>query len=690
MSHLIAPPTTRVQSPSNENLHHRIRRAVAALDPLSNPTTSPPSNSNRPSQQQQQQQQQQQPDAKESLNVGSSHRSRRKRSLDRRHRHSRDPHHSHSEDRDLKSSFYRRPQLSKMYPSSLSKPGNCIPEIIVENVEQVNPRSTSTTPPLPPNNAPSNHYNPNQPHRKRNHHNPSESSSHQDEDDDDDKGGESPARAINGDCRTEATTQQVRRAIAMFSSAQASQLQRLKRLMMAIFILSATFACTTVYLVKKGLDQTQFEDGYHSLSIQIMDQWRQRVIQTYMAMDVFVTDVVSVSQLSFVQPSLGIVSTSWPYVTLPDYAHRAQKFQTMNPATVHMGQYHVVQPDEREAWETYTATSSGWVGQSIQIQNGEDSSSSTLAQAQEVSASLPAFIHDYQGDTVPVGSDLLLPMWQSSPILITDPSIPNVYNLDGQASTLTEESVSQLMLRRVVLGPVRNLGVLPEGEPQGDAATTDTDLSRVVAAELGPQAMATNEWLQRLLLGTDREGTYAEPISDVYYPIVRNSDQSQVVGIFSMTIQWRAFLQSLLPFSVLGMEDSGTGGDIDIVVTNSCGQTFTYRVHSDHDDAAAAAGFESETMQYLGPGDHHEVAFDGWETSIKVHEILAESSYAGWPLTDETCPYTVLFYPTQTLQGAFATNNAMPLTAGTATLFLFAGTVILLYDFLIRISSRGT
>jgi xanthosine utilization system XapX-like protein len=183
-----------------------------------------------------------------------------------------------------------------------------------------------------------------------------------------------------------------------------------------------------------------------------------------------------------------------------------------------VGQYHLVRADQREAWESYTTTSRGWVSQQdlhIQEQQQQSTSGSSSTTAVlllssssllDPSTALVGIIHDNNGTRVPDEPSFFLPQWQSFPVLtvprMTDTPLspaPPVYNMDGRLSVMVgqilEQALPELLVGKVVSSAIRNL-VPPITKQQ---------------------------------LSMDH----------------------QVVGIFAVMIQWRRFLLDILPPKLL-------------------------------------------------------------------------------------------------------------------------------------------
>ena len=515
----------------------------------------------------------------------------------------------------------------------------------------------------------------------------------------------------------EALTQDVMaKSFGTLRVSQQTALTRLKFVLLAIFILCTIIGCTCVLIVTRNFDSNASNDIYQDLIEQVMDKLSTRWITTMTSLDSYIVAMVSVGQLSYANPKSGVISTTWPFVTLPDYAVQATKLQSLNPAIVHLGQYHVVRDDQRESWETYTTTSRGWLWQSVDVQEHFQNEKAVIDAGAGTSAPLDTIytedrIHNHEGP-VPPGPEFFLPLWQSSPLPASSDS--PVYNQDGRTSlgvsSSLEAALPELMNNRVVVGPVRNL---PPEELEDEVDGEDNERNRRLQQQV--DANATNSFLQHIL-GPDNP-TLAEPVSDIYYPIrtgaadfvyspysvtdtriavMDTSSKGVLVGIGSFTIQWRQLLKDLVPNDIPGLF---------VVVRNTCGQEFTYLVKPGSEAAVPATGngtVEDDgsgpglSLEFLGTGDHHDTSYDALEEIIYLPSILEQLRrddylplYTGIPLTETSCPYSIHLYPSDRLFDDLATDSPRVLMLATALIFIFCGSLFLLYDILIRVSNKG-
>ena len=166
-----------------------------------------------------------------------------------------------------------------------------------------------------------------------------------------------------------------------------------------------------------------------------------------------------------------------------------------------------------------------------------------------------------------------------------------------------------------------------------------------------------------------------EPISDIYYPIIANSNKHievkdgageeghNLVALFSISIYWRDTIRNILP--------EGTHGLL-VVFENPCNPTFTYEMNGPN-------------VIFLGAGDFHDQKFDNMVVGRVMTELseeaMEESSYSGIPIDEEFCPFHVSVYPTDQTQDNHTTLTPVYFMLVTVIIFAFTTVTFLVYDF---------
>eukprot|EP00536_Pseudo-nitzschia_multiseries_P000747 jgi/Psemu1/249906/estExt_Genewise1Plus.C_90109 len=167
-----------------------------------------------------------------------------------------------------------------------------------------------------------------------------------------------------------------------------------------------------------------------------------------------------------------------------------------------------------------------------------------------------------------------------------------------------------------------------------------------------------------------------EPISDIFYPIIdgannqidinrSNSNQQNVVGIFSLAIYWRDTIKNIIS------DGDGSRGLL-IVFENPCNPTFTYQLNGP--DAV-----------FLGAGDLHDRKYDHLMMSKTISELtesaMEESLYSGIQLDDEFCPFHISIYPSDATKNHYTTNTPIYFAMITVGIFFITASTFTFYEF---------
>lgn len=158
------------------------------------------------------------------------------------------------------------------------------------------------------------------------------------------------------------------------------------------------------------------------------------------------------------------------------------------------------------------------------------------------------------------------------------------------------------------------------------------------------------------------------PEVNIWYPVFDMLNVSQghnLVGILSLSAQWESFLLAYLPSRLEGLL---------VVVTNSCGQVFSFLV-------------SGKTVSYLGPNDYHTDEYEFYQQDFQLIDgrpLVTTRSR----LSDEYCPYKISVYPTDQMRVTFETSGPSTFAVGVAFIFLFTIGVFLLYDYLVERRQR--
>jgi hypothetical protein len=407
---------------------------------------------------------------------------------------------------------------------------------------------------------------------------------------------------------------------------------RLKQVVFTVSAVSALGVAFAVFFWTRQAELQNFEDAFYENSDKVLQGVTTSLLATLGAIDALLVNIVSFAKYS---------NSSWPLVTVPDYAVRAAKVRSLSKAVL-VGQYHFVTDAERSTWEEYSVANDHWVEQGIQVQQNDETYQGMITTDYDVRGD----IHDQTGTSTAPGP--YLPMWQQAPIVVPIDGAP--YNYNGYSSSGLSMAMEALMSEKVVISKVNNL--INPSDPSSEE-----------------QVKKSNDYI-KTYMGEDVDET--EPFSDIFYPILSNaadsvavpqdSDDSLFGGVFSLTFYWRDLLAEILP--------DGDHGLV-VVIGNECDQTFTYKLNG-------------PDVEYVGPGDRHESDFDNVDKQSAILDLAAlgnsGSYYTGLPQDNGTCPYFISVYPSQEMRDSYTTNNPIIYAVMAILIFIFTGAYFSIYD----------
>jgi hypothetical protein len=170
---------------------------------------------------------------------------------------------------------------------------------------------------------------------------------------------------------------------------------------------------------------------------------------------------------------------------------------------------------------------------------------------------------------------------------------------------------------------------------------------------------------------------------------IENPKDIEMVGFIGIPIFWRDLVTNLLP--------PGSDG-ILIVIENICNPAFSFQVNG-------------PDVEYLGRGDFHDPKFDSMEIGVssqhvsEFHHISlsdlrktskqswleelgsfaqGRESYTGLPLVNDTCPFYLRLYPSETMEADYENNDPILFTVCAVLIFAFTSAVFLMYDRLVE------
>jgi hypothetical protein len=333
---------------------------------------------------------------------------------------------------------------------------------------------------------------------------------------------------------------------------------RLKLLVLVILVVTTVGFAITVFLYTSDTEEDDFETQFSFDSTKIFESVGSTLDFTLGAVDSFLVGLVSFARFT---------NTTWPYVTLPDYAVRVAKLRSLSKAVL-VTQYHFVTDGQRAKWENYSVANDYWVDESIEVQTNDETYKGKIITDYWTRGD----IHDGAEPYTRPGP--YLPKWQQAPVIPTYAP----YNWDAMSFPSLANAWPFLVdEQRVVMSDVTNLPDLADPESIR-------------------QAEGNNRYIKDFI-GEDEDES--EPFGDLYYPILdtaadsvtipdeSGASSSRVVGIFATTFFWRDLLKDILP--------PGSDGAV-VVVGNDCTQAFTYKINGAHVSQTAEGQYHTCTF----------------------------------------------------------------------------------------------
>mmetsp|Transcript_8004 Transcript_8004/g.20080 ORF Transcript_8004/g.20080 Transcript_8004/m.20080 type:complete len:1233 (+) Transcript_8004:204-3902(+) len=425
------------------------------------------------------------------------------------------------------------------------------------------------------------------------------------------------------------------------------------RLAMIFILVASTVAVAVfVYMYTSGQQTAEYETAYMDDSIKVIES-----VGTQMDVKLGAVDAMSVTVVSYADST----GAEWPRVTVPDFAVRAAKVRSLTGA-VAVQMYTVVDEEQKQSWELYTAQNDGWVQEDIDIQKEDVTFTGIKDLPDYVPNEVDKGIHYNYTSAVPTSDGLYTPSWQQYPIIPNEKGVYE-FNDNGVENRYYGWAMEQaLSTHSVVIGTAVN--IVDPSNPD-----SPRDVQRF------------NDWASKLMLNNLADDDYTndldhtEPLSPFIYPVYAtvtdavktfNVQWAQEVALVVSYFYWRDFLKDILPEGERGLV---------VVIGNACNQSFTYQVNG-------------ADPVYLGPGDLHDPAYDDTEIRYNLKELSAANSgkkgtYSGLRING-FCPYTITTYASTDMESEYKTSDSIYFTVAIVLVFVFTAMVFLAYDKLVE------
>lgn len=137
---------------------------------------------------------------------------------------------------------------------------------------------------------------------------------------------------------------------------------RTKLAVLLVMVVSATVVAASVFLYLSGTEQAQFEKQFIEDSHKVLESFGSSLGKSFGMLDELAVNLVAFSKAT---------NQTWPFVTTPSFAARMAKLVPSTSA-VNINILHIVTPEDREEWDTYSVENDQWVNEAMEVQETFD------------------------------------------------------------------------------------------------------------------------------------------------------------------------------------------------------------------------------------------------------------------------------------------------------------------------------
>jgi hypothetical protein len=191
----------------------------------------------------------------------------------------------------------------------------------------------------------------------------------------------------------------IKRQQEEIARAESRSVRSFKAVVLVVLVVSAIGVALAVYFYTSMSEQAQFESGYQGDVIKVFEGIGRSIENTLVALDTFQVTIVSEAKAS---------GQKWPFVTVPDFAVRATKTRLQSDGFCISTSPLVTRAQKRE-WEEYARNHSGWINESMKIQETSPYYYGPISYNHIISDEI---FGEVQHETEP---ELYMPSWQTDP-----------------------------------------------------------------------------------------------------------------------------------------------------------------------------------------------------------------------------------------------------------------------------------
>eukprot|EP00980_Cylindrotheca_fusiformis_P016356 scaffold4870_cov135-Cylindrotheca_fusiformis.AAC.6 len=408
---------------------------------------------------------------------------------------------------------------------------------------------------------------------------------------------------------------------------------RARALVALILLLAATGVATAANLLVKQQERKDFENQFVAYATEIVTVSRSKASQFFDALDSFASSIGAQAAAEH-----AFRNTSWPFYRIPEWSVQAKKLaQLTGVDDPIVAVAHIVQEDERDQWNSFTAQQNPiWYQESIEHEGYTEFTTEELVQK-----TIP-FVHFYDPENgyqpTPVRRPgEVYPYFQAYPIGLNSGIPVMSTNIDILVSSKQTE-----------------------------------ELYRITKRTQRPTIGFTQ-------IRIDRETVI--PGSQIVQPIYDGADTEaedrKIVAISGIRLHWLDYFKNLLADGEEGLV---------VVLESACPRLRGKRATQNLTEAESERNIityqvDGPTAVLLGEDDLHDPKYD----ALVVSETFVDLGIDQSQLPEGSCVpvLTLHVYPSAELEDAFQTDNSTIYTVVVVAIFAFTTLVFLLYDFFV-------
>jgi hypothetical protein len=299
---------------------------------------------------------------------------------------------------------------------------------------------------------------------------------------------------------------------------------RLRLILLMVLIGSTIGTSFATWHYIRLVETSAFEQRFQADATKVLSSVGASLDLTMAAVDSLVVNMVSYAHQdnkNIGHSSGSATTTTWPFVTIPDFAVRAAKTKALSNAIV-MSLYTVVTSDDRLEWENYTLEHNSWVNESLILHESDESYQGPINYNWTEFPDLDSIVGSF--GYRPYNYSTYLPQWQTYPVVTTW----NPYNWDLLSDSSFTSLEDDFGNHKVILAPAYQLP-----DPDDPVQVAETQAFTSFFADL---------------VQPDQDPS--QPVSDLYYPVIDSAtssvwtpsdptdEKNKLVGIMALSIFW--------------------------------------------------------------------------------------------------------------------------------------------------------